>query len=386
MESPKEITPFQVGNILISSIVGGALLSFPRLMVESVDTAAPLVTLLGIFAAMIGLFSLTFLNLRFPKETFFTYSEKIIGRWIAVPLNLMIILFFLLLTSFDAFEFGMVLITTTLAKTPIEVIIISGLILITLSTRHDFATFSYIHQFYTPLFLIPISLIGLLSLKNADLLYLQPIFGMERQGYLEGVWTAASLLQTYFIMSIITKSVQHRERIPVILFWGMLVIAIFFFMTVTVTLSVFGPEETKELMWPTLELTKLTSLPGQLLERLDAVFLAVWVMAVFTTSFSTFYLASYGTAELLRLRDHKAFGLFYLPYLFLITNIPKNILYLDEMVGSVRQAGLLLTLLYPLILLVIAVLRKQGERVKIRFFWKEGKGKDAGKAGKERNA
>lgn len=386
MESPKEITPFQVGNILISSIIGGVLLSFPRLMVERADTAAPLVTLLGILAAMIGLFSLTFLNLRFPKETFFTYSEKIIGRWIAVPLNLMIILFFLLLTSFDAFEFGMVLITTTLAKTPIEVIIISGLILITLSTRHDFATFSYIHQFYTPLFLIPISLIGLLSLKNADVLNLQPIFGMERQGYLEGVWTAASLLQTYFIMSIITKSVRQRERIPVILFWGMLVIAVFFFMTVTITLSVFGPEETKELMWPTLELTKLTSLPGQLLERLDAVFLAVWVMAVFTTSFSTFYLASYGTAELFRLRDHKAFGLFYLPYLFLITNIPKNILSLDEMVGSVRQAGLLLTLLYPLILLVIAVLRQQGERVKIRFFWKEGKGKNAGKVGRERNA
>lgn len=74
-----------------------------------------------------------------------------------------------------------------------------------------------------------------------------------------------------------------------------------------------GAEETKQLIWPTLKLAKMTSLPGQILERLDAAFLAVWVTAVFTTLFSSYFLTIHATSELFGFRDHKMFSILFLP-------------------------------------------------------------------------
>ncbi|WP_407649410.1 GerAB/ArcD/ProY family transporter [Brevibacillus composti] len=58
---------------------------------------------------------------------------------------------------------------------------------------------------------------------------------------------------------------------------------------VIASIAIFGAEETKLLLWPTLELARMTSLPAYILERLDILFLAVWVTAVFTTLFSSYY-------------------------------------------------------------------------------------------------
>ncbi|CCQ94110.1 Spore germination protein [[Clostridium] ultunense Esp] len=379
MERRKEITPFQVGNILISSIIGPGLLPFPRYVAEVAGTAAPLVTLLGMSITLVGVLAVAFLNIHYPGLTFFRYSERIIGRWIAFPLNLLIIFIFLFLTAFMAREFGKVVVTSVLENTPVEASLIIMLLMASLSSRHDFTTFSYIHQFYTPLILFPVLfpvlLLVPLSLGNMNPLYLQPILGDGSQRFIEGGITVAGFFQEFFILSILTRSVQKIGRIPITAFWGMLVVGGIYFMVGTVSLAVFGPEALKELLWPTLELAKLTILPGQILERFDGAFLAVWVVATFTSLLSSYYLAVHGTTDIFRLRDHKAVGLFYLPYVYLLAIVPKNVFSLYDFINIVVRAGLLLTILYPLVLLGIVLLRKKGGR-------KGGKGKEKEEAPK----
>lgn len=360
MQAPRyrQITVIQATAILISTIIGVGVLPLPLFGVRAADTGAPLVTLLGILLGLVGLLLITMLGIRFPEDTIVGYSEKIIGRWIARIGSAMIIIFFLVLTALAAREFGAVVVTAVLKKTPLEVTVTVMLLLAATSTRRDVRTFSYIHLFYTPFILAPALLIVALSLKNANWLYLQPVTGNEPLEMMRGVLTVASLFQGSFIMSLVIPHMKNPAKAMISSLWGMAITGGLYLLIVIATVAVFGSEETRMLLWPTLELAKTTALPANILERLDAAFLAVWLTAVFTTLLSSYSLTVHTTSQLFRLRDHKLFSFFLLPYVVVLAMLPQNLLQLYQVIEWVGRIGLWITIAYPGLLLTVALLRK----------------------------
>lgn len=265
MEKPKEITVLQTSCILLSTIIGVGVLPLPLFAVRAGSTGAPLVTLLGVLLAMLGTVFIAVLGKRYPKQTIVEYSANILGKWAAVPGNLLLIAFFTTLTSLTAREFGEVVITSVLKNTPLEVTVICMLLLASLSARHGINEFAYIHFFYTPLMLVPGLVIVALSLKNADSINLQPIWGSGENGMFQGVLTVAALCQASFILTSVIPSMKQPQKALTAGFWGMGIAGAFYVVIVIATVSVFGPEEILNQLWPTLELAKMTSLPANVL-------------------------------------------------------------------------------------------------------------------------
>jgi spore germination protein len=276
----------------------------------------------------------------------------------------LIILFFAVLTSLTAREFGEVVVTSVLKETPVEVTVIVMLLLATISTRHGITTFAHIHTFYVPFLLIPVLVIVALSLKNAEAINLLPILGNEPSGMLKGTLTIAALFQGAFILTAVIPSMKHPEKAMKASVWGMVIAGGLYIIIVAATISVFGSEEIKQLLWPTLELAKATTLPANILERLDAAFLAVWVTAVFTTLFSSYFFTIYAMSHLFRLREHKLFSYFILPFVFVMAMLPTNIVQMYEIIENVGRIGLIITTGYPGLLLIVSILRKKrGNRI-----------------------
>ena len=147
---------------------------------------------------------------------------------------------------------------------------------------------------------------------------------------------------------------------------GTLTVAgLLYLLLVIATVAVFGPQATKLFVWPTLELAKTTMLPGEVLERLDAPFLILWVTAVFTTLYSTYSIVVRALKELFRLRDHRMFSAFILPFVFFAAMLPPNVVQLYRVIDVVSRTGLWITFVYPMLLLCVALIRKQkdGNRV-----------------------
>jgi spore germination protein len=358
MKKPKSITGIQATAILISTIIGVGVLPLPLFAVRAADSGAPLVTLLGVIVGFIGLWMITYLGMKFPGKSIITYSEQIIGRWAAMLGSILIIIFFTILTSLTAREFGEVVVTAVLRKTPLEVTVIVMLFLASLSTRNDIQTFSYIHLFYLPFILAPALIIDILSLKNSEVLYLQPIWGNDPQGMLSGALVIAALFQGSFIATIVIPHMRKPEKAMKASIWAIIITGGLYIAIVTAAVSVFGPEEIKRLLWPTLELAKTTSLPANILERLDAAFLAIWVTAVFSTLFSSYYFTINAMSQLFRLRDHKMFSWFMLPIIATLAMIPQNVLQMYQIIEWVGKMGLWLTIAYPSLLLLTAVFRR----------------------------
>jgi spore germination protein len=359
VNNPRQITNTQAAAILTSTIIGVGVLPLPLFGVNAADTGAPLVTLLGALLGFVGLWLITILGMRFPDKTIIQYSEEILGKWPAVIGNLFIIIFFALLTALGSREFGEVVITSVLKKTPLEVTVIVMLLLATFASRNDVRTFSYMHLFYLPFILAPGLIIVALSLKNATIINILPIIGNNQSGMLKGVLTIAALFQGTFILTLIIPFMRRPQKAMKASLWGMGAGAGFYLLIVVATVAVFGAEEVKKLLWPTLELAKTTSLPANILERLDAVFLAVWVTAVFTTLLSSYYLTVQAITQMFRMRTHKMFCYFILPFITTLAMLPQNILQMYKVIVIVGQIGLFITIGYPCLLLVIAIFRQK---------------------------
>lgn len=361
MENPRQITVMQTAAILISTIIGVGVLPLPLFAVREANSGAPLVTLLGMLIGFVGLGIITLLGMRFPNKSIIQYSEDILGKWLALLGNVLIIAFFAILTSLTAREFGEVVVTSVLKTTPVEVTVIVMLLLAAITTRNDIMTFAYIHVFYTPILLIPVLIIVALSFKNSDLINLQPIWGNATGNMLPSILTIAALFQGSFILTIVIPAMRQPEKAMKASMMGMLIAGGLYITIVAATVSVFGSEEIKELLWPTLELAKATSLPANILERLDAAFLAVWVTAVFTTLFSSYYLTIQSMSKLFRLSDHRMLSFFLVPLVFIMAMLPQNILQMYSIIQNFGRIGLCITIAYPGLLLIIAILRKKRE-------------------------
>jgi spore germination protein len=358
MNKPKKITAIQTAIITASTTIGVGVLALPRIAVETQETGAPLITMVGTLLAYTTVLFICLLGKRFPNRSLIHYSEEVVGKWIARLFNILLICFFAMLASFVAREFGEVVVTSVLRETPLEVTVTVMLVLAALATRNTITNFAYMHHFYFPLILAPALLIVAFSLKNSTILHLQPIMGNGPSRMVEGILTVAALYQGSFILTFIIPAMEKSQKAIKASAWGMFMAGGLYFIIVIANVSVFGAQEIKNLIWPTLELAKMTSLPGQVLERLDAAFLAVWVTAVFTTLLSSYYLTIYALKELFRFKDHKMFSFLLLPFVFIIAMQPENILELYRIIGMVGRMGLVLTLAYPCILLVTAMIRK----------------------------
>lgn len=361
MKEIPEVTVIQAAAIIVSSIIGVGVLPLPLFAVRAAGAGAPLATMLGVAVAFIGLAIITILGMRFPSKSIIQYSEDIIGKWLARAGNIMIIVFFAILTSLTAREFGEVVVTSVLKQTPVEVTVIVMLLLATFSTRNDITRFAYIHYFYTPLLLIPGILIVALSLKNADILNLQPFWGNNPKGMVPGILTIAALFQGSFVMTVVIPAMRKPKKAMLASIWGIVIAGGLYIVIAAATVSVFGAEEIKKLLWPTLELAKTTSLPANILERVDAAFLAVWVTAVFTTLFSSYYFTIDSIGRLFRLGDSKMLSFFILPFVFIMALLPQNILQMYEIIQNLGRVGMFMTIAYPGILLLVSIIRKQKE-------------------------
>ncbi|MCJ7840065.1 spore germination protein [Lederbergia sp. NSJ-179] len=363
MQPTRNMTVGQTTAILISTIIGVGILRLPLASVEQAETGAPLLTLLFTVTAFVGMWGIAKLGSLFPDETFVEYSERIIGKWLGRLYTFIIIAFFTLLTGFAAREFGAVVVTSVLQRTPIEVTVIVMLLMAAVFTRGDMNSFTYIHSFYLPIILVPLLIIVLVSLKDANPLYLQPVLG---NGFkmITGIPQGAALFQGAFILAILIPFMQKPKKAFKASFWGVAISGCFFIMIVVSTLALFGTEEIKTIMWPTLEIARATSFPGNTLQRLDVIFLAIWVTAVFTTIFSNYMLTIQALKQFLRLQDHKMLTLFLLPIIFLIAMLPGETIEMYRYIKIAGTYGLILTFAFPFLLLIVAKIRKWQKKKK----------------------
>ncbi|CAB3390240.1 GerAB/ArcD/ProY family transporter [Kyrpidia spormannii] len=357
MPGQKQITTTQATAVVISTAIGVGVLSLPFFASSLADSSAPLATVLGVVFVLIALALNTVVSLRFSTLSIVQYSEEVFGPWIGRMAGLGIAALFLGLTALAAREFGEIVTTTLLHRTPLEVILTLTLLMAAVSNRHDIATFAYIHSFYLPFILIPAFIMLTIALRYGDPFQVMPLYNGEWWGIAKGALLTASLFQGAFIITVLIPSMYRPRAAWIAVTLGMGIVGLLMVMAVVAALTVLGTEEAKQFFWPTLEVIRSMTLPGEILERIDVLLTIVWVVAVYTTLFSSYHLTVYVLGEIVRLKDHRPFALAVLPLIVGLALLPQDVHQLYRWIGRVGYFIDAASVGYPTIVLILAWLR-----------------------------
>ncbi|MCS0824838.1 spore germination protein [Cytobacillus firmus] len=355
------ISSFELFFVLLQTQIGVGLLSLPYETYKGVKHDGWISILISGFMVQITIFLIWTLCRRFPHNTIFDFSKMIVGRFLGSVMNLGYIIYFLIVVSYVFLVFTDLIKRWILTETPAWIFLLIGFFILVYgcwgTVKDMVSLFSFISVFILGMLLITFFVF---LEPGIDLRYLFPIGSA-------GIWAIIkstkdsfvsflgfeTLLIYFAFMKNPGKAAAIKGAISANLF-----ITFFYAYLVIIATIMFSPDEIILVPEPVLYMLKAISLT--ILERLDLLFLSIWVIVVASTVISYSYLASMGINKLLHLRHKKSVliaGAFVLSLSFLLYGRIE----LSKLGKLVTFVSYFFGVIFPAILLVISfIFKKRG--------------------------
>lgn len=227
-----------------------------------------------------------------------------------------LLIYLIVLNGFLTRIFAEVVKMFLLFNTPIEVIILSVLLVTVFLARKGIEVLGRLAEFLLPIILLPTIILFLLLLQDSSINNLLPILDIS---FMEIVKAIPLVLFSYLgfdLILIFGAYVVKPERIPKVTSRAIIIITMFYIGLNTTTLLVFGNEQTQNLIWPTLSLFKTIELPGLFIENVEAFVMAMWVFTVFMSIAPVFMGKVIILEQLFKSRENNYFALPLVPIVY----------------------------------------------------------------------
>ncbi len=355
---PKDrITTIQAAVAVTSFIFGLGILTLPRGVTGKTGTADGWIsTLLAGVIVMIAGIMIAKLCQRFPGKTFYQFSREITGKWLGGLLNLIMVIYLLLIAGYEARGMSEVTKMYLLPRTPGEVLILTflfvGIYLITAGINPIIR----LYELLLPITLIILIVVLALSLQVFEINNLRPVMGFGISPVLKGLSATAMAYAGIETMLVLAAFMKEPNKAVQAILVGTLLPTIFYIIIVAIAVGSFGVDSITAYTWPTVSLFRSFELAGILFERYETLFLAIWIMQLFTTFVGAHYFAALGLAQLFKKQDH-FFIYALLPVIYIIAMTPKNandVFKLGDWVGYIQ---LFLVFVIVPVLMIVAMLR-----------------------------
>ncbi|HET7656830.1 MAG TPA: endospore germination permease [Bacillales bacterium] len=365
------VTPRQSSALIASTLIGAGVLTLPRSASGLTHQSAWIPTLFGGIIVFFIMWAITKLGLRFPGKTFIEYmgtlfgikSSSHIGRWVTLPISLYYIALWFVIVAFSVRMFAEAIVDAVLPQTPLEVIIGTLLLATFFCLIVELEVIARFNELILPLVLIPVGVITILSFQNVQWVNLLPMFTMDIPTFLKGVMTQLFAYQGFSIMLLFMAFTQRNHNVASTIS-GVAIPGITYVLITFSAVGVFGFEELQHLTWPTLELVKATNFSQFIFQRIESGFVAVWVVAVYTTVGNLLYAVCFSLAQLLPTKKEdkarKWIGACLLPIVFWVSLIPESEYDVFNWMTYLGYFGLI-AFAIPVLLYVLAVVTKKGK-------------------------
>ncbi|MFC7391772.1 GerAB/ArcD/ProY family transporter [Scopulibacillus cellulosilyticus] len=368
------VSPYQSMILIASTQIATGLLSIPRLASATAHETAWLPVLISTLISLAAVFIITKLALRFPNQTFIEFIPTILFGSNKKRLYKILALIFIL--PYLAMWLGFVVISSRIFSelvriaifphTPVLVVLITLMIAALCVVWFELEVIARFNETVFPIILIPLVIIIAVSLQNAELTNLLPLFHFNWKEVLKtscfDIFYSFEGFSIIFVTMAYTRK-DKKSKLYSANLSGAAITGLLYTSLVTVTVAVFGYEVLQVEMWPTYDLAKTATLPGAVIERLDPAFISIWVAAVFTTISNSYYFTCFSIVQLIDFKDkNKArrwLGLCAFPIIIYVTLISENIFTFNKWETITGIIGLFTEIIIPIILLLLAILTKR---------------------------
>lgn len=366
--------PFEYNNKYISNselmfaipsiIIGVSILSLP-MHIAQVNMGSDGWISIVIGGLIVAFFTWMAASLaaQFPRQGFFSYASTLVSKPIAIFLTICFMTISILFTAYEVRVIASIFKQYLFEHTPIEVIALTFLLVVVYAVSGSRIGLFRLNTLFLPIILVITIFVIVFNFKWIEFDNYFPIFTTSIKGYMQGIWTSIGAYMGFGIMLFYVSLIDQPKNMTKITFIGVGIPIILYVIIFITVIGVFGQAATSNLFYPMIELAKRAEIPGQIFQRLEAIFFTIWTMAIFNTSALMLDIATL-TFSYIFTKIRKIYILLILsPTIFFLSMLPHNVSQVESFSKITSMIVIPFTTGVILILLIISKIRrvKKGE-------------------------
>jgi spore germination protein KB len=291
--------------MVISFLLGNAILLIPSAVTATAKQDAWLSVLLSVFAGLAIIYTYATLSRMFPGKTFVQYSRETLGKYPGLLAGLIMTWFALHLGSLVVRNFGDFLASTVLQRTPMVVSDSIIMALVVLGSRVGLEALSRVNRLLIPAMVILLFIIVFLGISEADLKTILPVLENGVKPVIMGSLAVVGFpFAETVLFTMLLPSVSDPGKARRALVIGGLAGGALLFLTVLRTLLVLGPASTARMWFPALEAIRMIDI-FNIIQRIESVVIIAWIFLGFIKISVCFYAFVLGLSQLINLKEYR---------------------------------------------------------------------------------
>lgn len=347
--------------LIVQTEIGVSILSLPNLIFQQADTDGWLSMLIAGGITQILILIIWLLNTRFKQSTIFAISRKILGKWLGTVIIMAYIAYFCATGSIILILFTRMITLWVLPRTPYWT-----LMLLLLAAGMDMArdNLRVLARFctFTMFLLVLFMLFVVYGFKDGHFIYLLPIGHAGFFNILLGSKKATLSVLGFEMILVIYPFVQGTSMQKLkAASMANLFVTLFYTLTILCVYLYFNPAQIPLLPEPVLYMLK--AFKFTIIERVDLLFVSVWIVIVAASFMTYLYLATVGLSELFNKKKHASFVPVAAFFTFVPALIPnQNEIIITKINHFFEQVSVAFVMAIPLFLLLISFIFGKKEK------------------------
>jgi spore germination protein (amino acid permease) len=357
-ENNHSITKFQLFFILVQSQIGVGLLSLPHKVEKTANGDGWISTLFAGAAVQIMLVIYWQLLKRFPNHMYTEITQKILGRFLGKTINLFIYMNFILVGGLVVILFTKVINLWLLPLTPrwiISLLILTACIYLTVSDLRMIARF-FVLACSLILLLLFTSILSWFTPKEVQ--YILPIGSSGIKNiFLGSKNSLLAMLGFEGLLFFFPFIIENKKGVYQTISMANVFITLFYTYFIFLTIISFSEDQLAQMREPILNL--LRGISFKMIDRMDIIFLSIWIVPMATSIIIYLYMAS--KSMNVKKNHYPKVVILNGFILFLITLIPHDDAFITLFNKYVSYLSYAVVFLIPTLLLILSFLLKKHE-------------------------
>lgn len=351
---------YEAISLMVITIVMKAFFTSPSALVGIVGTSGWYMTIIAMLVAILGFMFLYFLLKRFNNKNLMEIADIVMGKQLGSIILIFIAVFFLVIASINMREYIEVLKVYVLTESPPSFLMVLLSVSVAVLSYMGLETIARYSRFFIYILFLGYILVLLLSTQNFVPRQLYPIFGYGLDKTIVAGVKRCSAYGEIVILGIIASSLQGHKEVKKIGLWSILISGIVISSSLLVYSLVFPYTVGQEITSPMYEMAALIDYGG-FLQRMEPIFLFLWNFGSFIEITVLFYAVLMIYCYVFKIKDKRPIILPMLTVLYCLNFLPKGLSEVIDYIELTRAWGGLLFFLPPIIIYIVAIIRKKKE-------------------------
>jgi len=350
--------------LIITIILSTVILFVPSATAEKAKQSAWIVPIVASLAGVVTLWLVTHLGRRFPSYTLPEYIQIILGRFLGKLLGVWYLVGFLCGCILIARQFVEFISITLLPGTPPMVISLAFVLVGVYAASKGLEVIARMNQFVFPLLFTALLVSFILGWFKIDLIRLLPLLEEGIKPIIAASWTPASWFGEVIFIAFIYPQINKPKEIFEKGLIGLLISTTLSILMILFTISIFGSVLTSTLTFPFWSVIRFLEF-GKYVQRLESYLVIIWITSMVIKISLFTYLASFITTQVFPVKYkivlYPLGGIVVIGSVYGFKNIEQ---FINILINFVPPLGLLGEIGFPLLFLIVAILRgkKEGDR------------------------